>query len=89
MRKGDSMSWQTLSDTEPKARKSYRCIWCGEMIDTGEKHRHQVGRMEGGFQDNRYHTECFEAALQTWREDPDAGFEAYSFKRGTTEEHGS
>lgn len=44
--------------TQPVARKDYRCEWCGETIQKGEKHAHFVGKWEGEFQDWRMHAEC-------------------------------
>jgi hypothetical protein len=57
------MSWTTLRDTTPKARKRYRCTGCWEFIEAGEKHRHQVGIFDGDFNSNRWHPECFDFAL--------------------------
>lgn len=80
------MSWELLSDTEPIARQAHKCVWCGGEIAKGAKHHVQTGKMAGEFHSNRYHPECMAAAVQLWAEDPDDGFDAFSFKRGTTEE---
>jgi hypothetical protein len=53
------VSWETLNDTTPKARKRYQCSGCCEVIEVGEKHRYQVGKLDGDFQANRWHPECF------------------------------
>ncbi len=56
------MSFEVISDTTPVARKQHRCVWCGEPILKGQKHFHQVGKMYGDIQANRWHFECFDAA---------------------------
>ena len=80
------MSYELLSHTTPKARKAHKCIWCGEIILAGEVHQHQAGKMDGDFQDSRYHNECFTAAARYWLDGVDSSFDPHSFKRGTTEE---
>lgn len=47
-----------LSVENPVARKTYVCIWCGEEILPGEKHRKSVQIFEGEFQCWRAHLEC-------------------------------
>ena len=79
------MSYQLLSKSMPVARKQYRCIWCPEFILKGEKHAHENSKYEGEFQDHRWHLECRNAADKYFRENDD-GFDAHTFKRGTTEE---
>ena len=49
------MSYQLIKETEPTARKSYRCIWCAEKILKGEKHVHESSKYDGSFQDHRWH----------------------------------
>jgi hypothetical protein len=57
------MSFVSLSESEPVARKPHRCIWCGEEITKGVKHFHYTGKFDGDFQSNRLHLEC-------WKPDP-------------------
>lgn len=55
------MSYTLLSESQPLARKQHRCIWCGQPIAVGEKHRHERSIYDGQFQDQRWHPECDEA----------------------------
>lgn len=55
------MSYTLLSESWPVARKAHLCIWCGEGIPVGEKHRHERSIYEGNFQDHRWHMECDQA----------------------------
>jgi len=73
-----------LRDERIKAAKVHRCIWCGEEILKGEQHRIQAGKVYGEFQANRYHEDCYEAAIEDFRKG-DCDFEEASHKRGTTE----
>jgi hypothetical protein len=54
------MSYTLLSESHPVARKAHKCIWCGQPIAIGEKHRHERSIYEGQFQDQRWHPECDE-----------------------------
>jgi hypothetical protein len=51
-----------LAEAFPAAKKAHRCIWCGESIPIGEKHRHEKSIYCGTFQDHRWHLECRDAA---------------------------
>lgn len=76
------MCMTVVREANPKARKEHSCIWCGEKILVGEKHRQQAGVVSGDFQDNRYHEECWTPALESFRKG-DCDFEEAGFKRGT------
>ena len=80
------MSYQLLSQTFPKARKTYACIWCGEPILKGEVHEKYAGTYCREFQSSRFHKECAEAQTDYYHENGDAEFSPGDFKRGTTEE---
>jgi len=80
------MSYQLLSETNPVARKEYRCIWCPEKILKGEKHYHEVSKYDGDFQDHRWHEECKAAADLFFRKHGEEEFDPHSNKRGTSEE---
>lgn len=80
------MSYQLLSETEPVARKEYRCIWCPELILKGEKHVHESSKYDGDFQDHRWHLECKKAADGFFRKCGDGEFMPHACKRGTNEE---
>lgn len=79
------MCMEVVRESDPTARREYRCIWCGEKIPKGEKHHQQVGTVYGDFQDNRYHAECWGAAVDDWNSGGDCDFEEASHKRGTCE----
>ena len=55
------MSYRLLSETYRKARKRYRCVWCGQSIAEGESHIHEASIYEGEFQSHRWHPECLDA----------------------------
>lgn len=76
------MSAVELSITTPIARKQYRCIWCGQWIEKGEKHVVFRNIFEGRINADRYHNECHDAML-TDDFDQDEGFTPHSYKRGT------
>lgn len=80
------MSFQLLSETKPKARKPYACIWCTEKIQVGEVHIHQASKYDGDFQDHRWHPECWSAAVKDFKESGEEDFPANAFKRGTNAE---
>lgn len=80
------MSYQLLSETEPVARKEYRCIWCPEKILKGEKHTHEASKYDGELQDHRWHLECRAAAASFYREYGEEEFQPHAFNRGTDEE---
>jgi len=80
------MSYQLLSETEPKARKDYRCIWCPEKILKGEKHIHETSKYDGDFQDHRWHPECKQASDKFFRLTGEEEFDPHSCKRGSTEQ---
>jgi hypothetical protein len=80
------MSYQLLSQTFPKARKVYACIWCGEPILKGEVHEKYVGTYYRELQSCRFHKECGEAQTEYFHENRDEEFFPGEFKRGTTEE---
>lgn len=60
-----------------KARKNYKCCWCGEEIEKGESHQHCTGHWEGDWQNWRMHTECFNVN----EEEIGDGFESFTNER--------
>lgn len=79
------MNYTLLSETFPKARKPYRCIWCGEAIPIGLRHRHERSIYDD-FQDHRWHLECDEIAVKELFNVGDTEFIPYSNERGKREE---
>lgn len=73
------MSYSLIKETWPVARKQHRCIWCGEAIEVGLKHRHEISRYDE-LQDFRWHLECSEDAQQCFC-GGDGEFTAYSAER--------
>ena len=68
-----------FNTSTPKARKDYRCAWCGQTIPKGEKHTKEFGVWEGELQNWRMHDECFEDAAQS--EEMQEGFLLYEHER--------
>jgi len=52
------VSWIHLSDSNPKARKNYRCRVCYETIQVGETHVARRGIGDDGPDTCRMHSEC-------------------------------
>jgi hypothetical protein len=75
------MSWTLLSETRPIARKSHRCIWCGQGIAPGEQYLNVRGVYEGDMQNQHWHPECAQAQQQEGRETDDWEFESHSNER--------
>jgi hypothetical protein len=63
------MTYRLLSETQPKARKAYRCVWCGYRIPEGERHVHERSIFDGEFQNHRWHPECLDAMREQAREE--------------------
>jgi hypothetical protein len=78
---------ETIAVTTHKARTRKRCIWCPGHILPGEEYRKWVGNVEGDFQANVFHPECFAAMCQVAADEGGCTtFEEHSFARGTMEE---
>lgn len=75
------MSYALLSETFPVARKQHRCIWCGEAIPVGMKHRREKSVFDGNMQDFRWHDECAQAQQDEIRATGEPEFEAYQNER--------
>jgi hypothetical protein len=75
------MSYELIRESFPVARKRHRCIWCGEGINAGVKHRHEVSSFDGNLQDHRWHLECDDDAKDYFDEGNGPEFSAYSNER--------
>lgn len=77
------MGYSLIRESFPVARKQHRCIWCGQHILIGEKHRHEISRYDE-LQDFRWHLECNADAAERFAIGY-TEFEAYSAERPTKE----
>lgn len=75
------MSYSLLRETFPVARKTHRCIWCGEWIEPGEKYRHERSVYDGAMQDHKWHLECEAAFKENIASGGDEEFIPYSAER--------
>ena len=83
-----SLYYTLLSETTPRARKQYSCIWCGESIPVGERHVHSVSCYDG-LQDQRWHADCHKVAQNDFDWCENGGeFNPWSHQRGSLREHG-
>jgi hypothetical protein len=80
------MSYVLISETRPKAKKQYDCIWCVEKIEAGETHIHEVSKYDRQFQDHRWHPECHEAAMDYFHKYGEEEFNPHECKRGSQED---
>ena len=80
------MSYELISESWPKARKEYNCIWCPEKINKGMQHIHEVSKYDGDFQDVRWHIECLSAFDEYYKATRDGEFDPHSHLRGRIEE---
>jgi len=56
------MSYTLLGETTRTAKKSHKCIWCGQQIATGEKYIHEKSVYDHQMQNHKWHPECKDAA---------------------------
>lgn len=73
--------YRQLDQSDPIARKPHRCIWCGEMIESGEKYRREKGVYEGEVQNQAWHMECVEDRYSAMLDSYDNEFIPYSGER--------
>lgn len=63
------MSYTILSEATHVARKTHRCIWCGEQIAVGETYRRVKIAYDGELHDNKFHPECDQDCVESAREE--------------------
>ena len=80
------MSYCLLSETAVRAQKPYRCIWCDQRIEKGERYVRECSIYDGDIQNHKWHPECINAChaeyMKTGEEElypgenerPDIGF---------------
>lgn len=73
-----------LSNSTPRAAKRYRCWYCAQRIEVGEKHGYCTGTNEGDFWTMRFHPECDAYAQEHWDYDQWENHEPGEFKRPMT-----
>ena len=76
------MSYTMLLGKTRTARKTHRCIWCGEAIAVGEKYEDRRYMFEGVFSRDKTHPECLTAMESS--DDVGDGFYPYEQLRGMT-----
>ncbi len=74
------MNYRLIKETFPVARKKHRCIWCGESIPVGLKHRHEISEFDV-LQDHRWHLECDASAVIYFNNEDGPEFSAYENER--------
>ena len=69
-----------------KARKPYKCDYCGRIIVKGEVHDWQKNIYDGSFYEWRCHLSCARVASAIWEYvDPDEGMSDQDFMDGCQE----
>jgi hypothetical protein len=58
------MNYVLMSEKFPVAAKEHKCIWCGEKILKGERHRFETSISDGQWWNNRWHLECDDDAKE-------------------------
>lgn len=74
------MNYTLIRESFPVARKPHLCIWCGETIPVGTKHRHEISKFDQ-MQDHRWHLECDEAAAEYFNSGEGPEFSPYENDR--------
>lgn len=73
--------YRQLDQSEPIARKQHRCIWCGEMIESGERYRREKSAYYGALQNHAWHLECAKDRYAGLEHGDDNEFTPYSADR--------
>lgn len=73
------MSYHQFSLIERKARKQYRCIWCGQSISEEETYEHEQSIYDGRHQNHRWHPECLDGSSEYFKHEEE--FEAHGHDR--------
>lgn len=72
----------TIRDDIVKARKDYKCIWCGDGILKGTQYFLHVNKFEGCLNSDKFHIECGRAMQKSPDVRDDGCFYPYSNERG-------
>jgi hypothetical protein len=79
------MGYVLLSESCPKARKDYMCIWCGQKIIKGDVYYRRSGAWEGSVATDQWHPECNQASVESARINHDDEFDRYENERPSKE----
>jgi len=58
--------YNLIKHTHPRARRDYQCIWCGQQIESGLQHVHEISSYCEQFQNHRWHMECADSAYRAY-----------------------
>lgn len=75
------MTYHLFSCDKTRARKQYRCIWCGEHVLPGESYFRERSVYDGRFQNHAWHPECKADQEECFREYGDTEFIAHQAER--------
>ena len=87
--RGCGVSYHLFSCDETKARKQHRCIWCGEMVEQGNRYLREKSVYDGAFQDFAWHPECKQDQENDINNGGDCEFISHSAERPHTTTEGS
>ncbi len=73
-----------FGDRTCRAAKPYRCYYCDQRIEIGDKHGYRTGTSEGDFWTMRFHPECDAYATEHWDSDQWECHEPGEFERPMT-----
>lgn len=76
------MSYEEISTSYPKARKTYHCEWCNQVIDKNEIHFQRSYKWEGNLNSGRMHLECEDSMNSYPHDDLRDGWQPGDFDRG-------
>ena len=79
------MSYEEFVNKEVKVRKSRPCMYCGEVIEKGDKGQYREYKFHGEFTRDHMHPECYKASGELYYWELDNGWSPGDYKRGSTE----
>lgn len=71
---------EILHSTNPKARKQHTCMWCGSIIEVGERYHRDTCLYDGQIYDWLSHNECRKITGLLNMEDDDSGIHDEDFR---------
>ena len=78
---GQRMGYAMISERTHKARRRYRCIWCGESILPDTKYVREFSVYDGDVQKHCWHQECKDTAHKFFREEGEDEFAPWENER--------